>query len=462
MKRFTQQFSGLLVALLFGSALTLAAQGNHPTEFVVIQKTTLEDGSVSVQKKRLPEGEDVKVYVKKLREAGGKEVEIHVKTTDGNVVNISEDEVQGDGETILFIRKAREQAMAEKEEAIGKMRTEMDKMRIVLHEKNVHLQSHDFNWNFKHVENDRPFLGVYLDDDPQAEGIGVSNTVGGSGAEAAGLQGGDLIMSIAGNKLNSVEDLRAELARHKPGDKVPVQYIRNGQAMQTEVTLGKRRSAAWSMERDPCKVFIGVRLSGNGPEGKGIKIQGIIEDTPAEDVALIAGDVILALDGVEVNTFGECLAERNKHKPGDWFSLTVLRDGRPMQVQAQFRSCEEETVEIEEEVEEAVEEVVEQPVPQPQAPIVERDSRLQLEAFAAYPNPTFGRLMVEFQAEAVPTTVRILDMNGKTVYEEVLNQFDGYYMKELNLSGQTPGAYVLTIRQGDRVVSEKVVLLDRA
>ena len=169
-----------------------------------------------------------------------------------------------------------------------------------------------------------------------------------------------------------------------------------------------------------------------------------------------AGDRILALDGVTVNSHDELLVERNKHEPGQFFTMTILRDGERLEVDAQFRECPKDE-------EEPVEETpVVEPTPEPAAPIEITDNQLELGEFTAFPNPTVGKLNVRFQAEALPTVVTVTDLNGKLVYREEVENFDGFYSKELDVSGGAPGTLMLTVTQEGKAQSKPIILLNRA
>ena len=52
----------------------------------------------------------------------------------------------------------------------------------------------------------------------------------------------------------------------------------------------------------------------------------------AERAGIKAGDVIIAFNGVEVTTMDELNAEKEKHKAGDTVALTVIREGRPLEI----------------------------------------------------------------------------------------------------------------------------------
>jgi S1-C subfamily serine protease len=90
---------------------------------------------------------------------------------------------------------------------------------------------------------------------PSDAGALVARVVPGGPADDAGLQGsnqkirfegqpvdagGDVIVSVDGQKIVSESDLPDVIARHDPGDTVSVEYIRDGETHTVDVTLGER------------------------------------------------------------------------------------------------------------------------------------------------------------------------------------------------------------------------------
>ena len=70
--------------------------------------------------------------------------------------------------------------------------------------------------------------------------------------------------------------------------------------------------------------WIGVR--GRAAPG-GVAVVDVHADGPADRAALRAGDVVEAIDGVEVHTLAELLAEVDEQSVGDTVELTVVRNG---------------------------------------------------------------------------------------------------------------------------------------
>jgi uncharacterized protein YndB with AHSA1/START domain len=96
----------------------------------------------------------------------------------------------------------------------------------------------------------QPFLGIQLDlltperaekENIAAErGIYVLDTVEGSGARAAGLGQGDVIVSLGGAETFGFQELGAALRQHSASDVVDVEMVRGQERKTVQVTLGNR------------------------------------------------------------------------------------------------------------------------------------------------------------------------------------------------------------------------------
>ncbi len=84
----------------------------------------------------------------------------------------------------------------------------------------------------------RPYLG--LTTAPASQGAEVREAETSGPAAQAGLQPGDKVTSVGGRPVREPEDVAAAIARRRPGERVKVEYERNGQKKSTEVTLGRR------------------------------------------------------------------------------------------------------------------------------------------------------------------------------------------------------------------------------
>lgn len=75
------------------------------------------------------------------------------------------------------------------------------------------------------------------------KGVFITNIQSGSAAASAGLKEGDIIQSIDGIPLFSSAEFSERIARHGPGDKIKLTFLRNGKVRTASVTLkGEERS----------------------------------------------------------------------------------------------------------------------------------------------------------------------------------------------------------------------------
>ncbi len=94
----------------------------------------------------------------------------------------------------------------------------------------------------------RPFLGVTVEDwlSPESaaerslaieSGMLLNNVFEGKGAEQAGIQGGDVILWLAGIEIVDYESLLKVYKDHKAGATIPVVYWHKGEQFESELTL---------------------------------------------------------------------------------------------------------------------------------------------------------------------------------------------------------------------------------
>jgi PDZ domain-containing secreted protein len=443
MKKFNIQLLSLLVILSLAFTTSFAQQEQN-SKVVIIQKIENADGTTSTVKKVIDGEKGLQSILENLQtlenNQSGSNTDINVEVKDEDL--------------LMYFRKASNKK--------GEAQKEMEELKIFMSGDLENFKLDDIHFSEKEKIT-KPLLGVYADESGNGEGLKLSGIVSGKGAESAGLKSGDIVTQINGNAINNVYDLRNELNKFKPGESVNVNYTRDGKAASTQVVLAE--STRWRTKRNPCKVFIGVQLGGENFAGRGVNIDGIIAGWPAEKAGLLAGDIILALDDVEVNDNNELLIERNKHASGEFFTLSILRGGNEIDVEAQFRTCDEQETE-EEVIEEPVIEVIEEDIPEikQDGPVDNNDLgiELKLESYKAFPNPTYGKVRLQFIAEEGPTTIQVMDFTGKVLFKENLWHFDGYYNKEIDIKDGIPGTVIVHISQDGNKVSKKLVLMPRA
>jgi SAM-dependent methyltransferase len=86
---------------------------------------------------------------------------------------------------------------------------------------------------------ERPFLGVELGP-PQQDGVEIRRIVPDTAAEKAGLEAGDVLVTLDGARMPGLEQVQDAIAAHRPGDRVELALLRDGQRITMEVELGQR------------------------------------------------------------------------------------------------------------------------------------------------------------------------------------------------------------------------------
>jgi len=74
-------------------------------------------------------------------------------------------------------------------------------------------------------------------------GVFLTQVNGGDPAARAGLQAGDIITRIGGDAIGDARPFVNVLLRHKPGERVEVEFLRDGTMKTTAVTLGQRMNS---------------------------------------------------------------------------------------------------------------------------------------------------------------------------------------------------------------------------
>ena len=170
---------------------------------------------------------------------------------------------------------------------------------------------------------DGPYVGARLV--PTKDGATVARVIDGSPADTAGLNEGDVVVSIDGVTLDRKGALREELADAKAGDEITVVVDHNGSKETVVITLGDAadRPAPPAAADVP---WVGARLA--RVDGRdGVLVRSVAADGPAATAGLVKGDVITSVDGTSVTDWWKAREVIAAHSPGDKVQVVVDRDG---------------------------------------------------------------------------------------------------------------------------------------
>ena len=136
------------------------------------------------------------------------------------------------------------------------------------------------------------------------QGVVVVDVQGGSSAEQAGLEPGDVITQMRGNSIVNVADFSAQTAVMFIGDEVDVRYVRQGEKRQTMMRIVADQQQAIA-GKSLAPRLQGVQLQNLREDGEllpgaGVVVAEIDRRSPAYSFGLRTGDVIVAANRVVI------------------------------------------------------------------------------------------------------------------------------------------------------------------
>jgi serine protease Do len=145
-----------------------------------------------------------------------------------------------------------------------------------------------------------------------AKGAMVNDVQDNSPAKKAGLEVGDVVMSVGGNAVEDPKDLARKVAAIQPGAATDVVVWRNGAEKTVSVTIEKLTETAAATPdkklQDPAVpqdlTGFGLKVTPN-ENGAGVVVTDVDPDSAASDRGVAAGDVIAAVNDTDVASAGD-------------------------------------------------------------------------------------------------------------------------------------------------------------
>lgn len=171
-------------------------------------------------------------------------------------------------------------------------------------------------------------------------GVEVRRVVPQGPAATAGLRTGDMIVTIAGRPVYSVDRLRWLVNTLSPGQEVAVGYLRAGERRTVKVTLRaspprSERFCPRGYRPGAVRSYLGVRLQTmtddlrqafGVPPAIGVLVTEVTDNSPAADVGLTAGDVIIRMDRKEIAEIADVYRALDFFEPEDEIAIAIIRD----------------------------------------------------------------------------------------------------------------------------------------
>lgn len=169
-----------------------------------------------------------------------------------------------------------------------------------------------------------PPLPVYLGAvcaDREGKAI-VTQVLPDSPAAKAGLQAGDVLTTIGDKEISGFDQLLDELRTKKPRDKIALQYTRGSDKKSLDIALTTRPTPGGAGAAAASRVWLGV--TGADREGKATITQ-VTPGAPAAKAGLKEGDVVVAIDGKEIDDYDKLLEAVRGKDAGDKLALKISR-----------------------------------------------------------------------------------------------------------------------------------------
>jgi len=140
-----------------------------------------------------------------------------------------------------------------------------------------------------------------------AEAFGLDNRSGAlisrvepdSPAEEAGLQSGDVVLSVDHRKVDSASDLRNIIGLMRVGQEARINFWRKGRMMSVDILLRERRmrQVAGAEFHHRLRGALLKELKPDEDDGdEGVQVAEVEEGSPAADAGLRGGDIIVSVN----------------------------------------------------------------------------------------------------------------------------------------------------------------------
>ena len=138
-----------------------------------------------------------------------------------------------------------------------------------------------------------------------------------SPAYAAGVRAGDEIVEASGKRVTRQAELRYQIAPRYAGDRLSLVVQRDGQRLPLEIDL---------VDKLPPydRPFLGI-LPMRGIAERGVHVRYVFADSPAAAAGVMPGDLLVMIDGKNVENRAQLADKLAEYLPGQSVELQLLR-----------------------------------------------------------------------------------------------------------------------------------------
>ncbi|HBF18628.1 MAG TPA: hypothetical protein DDW81_00945 [Cryomorphaceae bacterium] len=339
----------------------------------------------------------------------------------------------------------------------------------------------------------RPFLGVV--GHHSQRGVYLQKIIPGSAAEKAGLQEGDIILEMDGQKPDSYKAFTEAIKAKKAGDELRLKIDRNGKTQNATATLEETKNhlTQWSdkdfsgdmstfldqLELEGVEFpssdrgYLGVEFDMKGESG--VHINKVVEESPAAKAGLQVGDIIKKVDGKPVTEGPEFMHAMQQTQKGQEVELQLERNGATINQKVELGEWKTRALrkvymnkvhhdffgdgDIDFNISVRVEHIsdTEKQMVNKSLGLKNNKNFNDIDT-EVYPNPGNGNYSVKVHVPGVQEMeVIVLDQSGKEVMHRKLRDASGSFEADVNISDKANGMYFLVLKSGDRTQVEKLI-----
>jgi S1-C subfamily serine protease len=345
------------------------------------------------------------------------------------------------------------------------------------------------NWQFRYPDGGnfnsslrgQAYLGVSTTGGSQSKGVyasEITEVIKGSPAAKAGIREGDRVLRIDSVIISSENTIPKVVSAHKPGDVIHLWIRKSCDVVEFEVTLADRyeimrqQFPEWNpnvnvvrpQEEYKDQPWMGVQLRPGS--SKGAEVESVYDESPSEALGLRPGDLIISVAGTAVTSADRLVDAVRMHTAGDVVVVEWIRNGVTRQGTCALssKSRDYRTVTEWEEIRITIRkaEITEEEA----AALAEKtgmdfssQNSLEPESFEVYPNPSHGIFSLRIQLrEPGQITLRVFDLSGRMVWNEMLSSEGGTFQPEINITHEPASSYYLVAEQNGKSYVKKLVV----
>ncbi|MGO9139306.1 MAG: DegQ family serine endoprotease [Syntrophales bacterium] len=166
------------------------------------------------------------------------------------------------------------------------------------------------------------------------KGALVGHVFEGDPADKAGIKTGDIIVEIAGKRIQDSHELMRLVAALTVGQKITVKIMRDGKEKTLSVVVGERKDEKEIVRKGKTREYYGMTVQEITPdmakhlglsENGGVIISQVRDGSPADDAGLKIQDIVLQINKVRISSMKDFQTEIKKESKEGTILLLIKR-----------------------------------------------------------------------------------------------------------------------------------------